>query len=195
MKIEKIATNKLRIIVNIDDIDKYDSCNSDIDLSLFMKDKKRTSKLISSILKDIEKNINFNTTNSNLIIDMFSSENDFIIFILTRIVTNKKTSTLGVLYKFDKFNDFLEFCINLNNISNYKIIPKHIVLYEYKNIYYIYISSHSYKKYRLFCNSILEFATLINSNNFINYKIFEYGNVILKNNTLINYIMNFYNKD
>lgn len=189
MKIEKLTDNKLRIIINIDEFEKEDK---NIDFNLFLKDKKRTSKLISSILKNAENNLNFYTDNSNLLIEMFSSENDFIIFILTKIVRNKECSkrqlSFGVLYKFNDFDDFLEFCINLNNMSNNNIIPKHILLYEYKNIYYIYISSYSYEKYRFFCNSILEFATLVDSNDFINNKVIEYGNIIFKNNTLINYI-------
>ena len=192
MKIEKLTDNKFKIIINTIDINKFNIQKKYINFDLLIKNKENTSNLISNILSNVQNTIDFKSSDCKLFIEISSFENEFLVLIITKIIENSNVSckpfSFGFLYKFNTFNDFLDFCNSLNISRQEKIIPKYIILYEYNSYYYLYISEFSYKKYRLFCNYLLEFASFINSNDLINNKIIEYGNIILKNTSFSDYI-------
>ena len=194
MKLEKITDKKFRIIIYTDELKK-----KNINLHTFFKDKELSQNFISSILKDAEAKLGFELDKSKLLVEAFSSDDDFLILTCTMIniknhskLINSVLKNKSLLYKFDSFEDFCEFCIYINNISNVKYLQRHMVLYEYNLNYYLYIPETSYDNSNILFTSILEFAQLINTKDTINYKIFEYGNIIFKNNAFKNCLKFFY---
>ena len=194
MKLEKITDKKFRIIVCTDELKK-----KNINLHTFFRDEKLTQNYISSILKCAEKKLGFELDKSKLLVEAFTSEDDFLILTCSIINEekpskkyNKISRNKNLLYKFDSFEDFCEFCIYVNSLYDLKYFTKHTILYEYKSNYYLYILNISCNNSNIIYTSISEFAQSINSNDVINYKIFEYGNIIFKNNALKNCLKFFY---
>ena len=194
MKLEKITDKKFRIIVCTDELKK-----KNINLHTFFADEKLTQNYISSILKFAEKKLGLELDKSQLLIEAFTSEDNFLILTCSIIeeknpsqLINRISKNKNLLYKFDSFEDFCEFCIYINSLYDLKYFTKHMILYEYNLNYYLYIPDISYNDSDILFTSIIEFAQLINYNDVIHYKIFEYGNIIFKNNALKNCLKFFY---
>lgn len=135
MQIEKINNNKLKVILDLEDLE-----NNNIDLNSFMSNSLESQELFLDILDLAEKDLNFYTNNSKLIIESISLANNIFIFTITKQNNEKKTTTLNFIYCFKTFDDVYNILAYID-ISN---------LYIYNNIYYIV--TDCYDKY----NSILE---------------------------------------
>ena len=68
MKIEKLTDNKIRIIMNIDDIEKNTN-----DINTFFDNIMNSQNLFLDILKKAEKEVDFHTEGCKLLIEAFST--------------------------------------------------------------------------------------------------------------------------
>ena len=214
MKIEKLTENKIRVILNLDDLKENNT-----DIHSVLTKAINSQGLFLDILKKAEKEVNFFTEGCKLLIEVFYSSDDILVFTITKflpqISSQKSNENLGshkklivrrksfelkdhqLIYAFENFDIFCDFCHYLSCFKNinFKKIAKSVALYLYNNTYYLIlknINTNSSDAHKLF-SSISEFAkrkTL--SKNFIN-KLYEHGNVIIKNNAIdvgIQYFVN-----
>ena len=74
MKIEKLTDNKIRIIINIEEI-----AEQQVKLRRLSK-KDNNTALIQMILDEAQKQVGFDVTNCKILIDAFSTTEDYLIF-------------------------------------------------------------------------------------------------------------------
>ena len=99
-----------------------------------------------------------------------------------------KTETKQMIYKFSCFDDYCNFIeyLSKNNLTMTSNIAKEISVYTYKNEYYL-ILTNIYKENSnivKFCNSIIEFANFIHHTDLFVSKLYECGNIVIKNNAI-----------
>jgi adapter protein MecA 1/2 len=208
MKIEKITENKIRIILNIDELAK-----KNIDFLSLTKNTDVAQKLFKKILKQAEKEVGFSVDNSKLLIEAFVSPEGFFIVTFTKIAPKKEapansplklkirrkkslaSSSNNAVYEFSNFDDFCNFCTYLSNskLGDLKEMAKNILLYEYNSKYFLVFSNINtdFKDISLFYSSIPEFAKHISNSSCFCSKLVEYGNVIFKSNAIKNGIKYF----
>ena len=207
MKIEKITENKIRIILDQDELSK-----KNIDLVSLTKNTDVAQKLFKKILKQAEKEVDFHFEDSKLLIEAFVSSDGFFIITFTKL-NSEKNSPIGKpiklkvkrnvyhfsnnssIYLFDTFEEFCSFCTYFNNLSlnNFKSFTKNVSLYEYNFRYYLVLTNIDFDSeiISLFNASISEFANIISDSSLFISKLSEYGKIIFKNNALNNGIKYF----
>lgn len=203
MKIEKLTENKIRIILNIEDLE-----SNNIDLNSVVNNSPETQTLILSILNQAEKEVGFNAQDSKILIEAISSFDGIIIFTITKNSTNPvesahyyrpkphakrkslKVDIPNLIYSFANFEEFCEFCkalhIEFLSHANLKLICKNSSLYFYNNYYYLLISgiNYSYQYLTVFFSVISEFTDRIDSHKNFDSKLLEHGKEIFKTNAI-----------
>ena len=192
MKIEKLTENKIRIILNLEELS-----NNNIDLKDFISNDPKSQKFFLDILNKAEKDFGFYTKDCKLLIEAFSSLDEVFVFTITKFSPKQKKNTLklkkqknkiftgNAVYKFSSFEDFCGLCELINN-SNLPLnnIAKKISLYLYNDTYYIVFSklNLSYRNLKKLFSVISEFACLITKPSHFEAKIIEFGKPIIKQN-------------
>lgn len=204
MKFEKLNDDKIRITLTCDDLIK-----KDIDFHDFMSNSLDSQDLFFDMLDEAEKQIGFVTKNYRIRIEALAvSSGDFVITVtrsLPDIIKDKtnmkkkfqikrKSSNLNanqLIYHFSNFDDFSYF-MDFVKLSHFAFanIAKNIVLYNYKNTYYLVLygvdSEHRYLKNLLSC--ITEFGTYISCSDLLINKLKECGKITIRNNAFKNYL-------
>lgn len=202
MKIEKLTENKIRIILNTEDLEK-----NNVDFKSFVTNSSQSQDLLLTILNKAEQEIGFYTKDSKILIEAFASSDEQIVFTITKFspenvqtLSPKKTLTVKrrdlplnnsiAIYAFSKFDSFCDFCDNLNAnlLKNIKDFCKNISLYLYNDTYYLILSNinTNCEFLKSFYSSISEFATFISDSTNFEHKLLEHGKVIFKNNAIQN---------
>lgn len=204
MQFEKLSENKIRITLNLKDLEE-----KHIDFHSFMSNPIASQDLFFDMLKEAENKIGFVTENYQIRIEALAmSSGDFIITV-TRALPNDnlnksplkkklkvKRKFLDVespnaVYSFENYEDFYIFMKSIKNQSiNIKNISKNINLYEYNNTYYLVLNNinNTNLTFKKFCALIVEFGTYVNNSDLFIRKIFENGNIIIKNSAISKYI-------
>ncbi|MBR3002564.1 MAG: adaptor protein MecA [Clostridia bacterium] len=193
MKIEKLTENKIRIIINIEELEK-----NNINLEGFMLNDTESQKFFLEILNQAEKEVGFITKNCKLLIESFSSLNDFFVFTITKFsnkesdkpkvklkYTKKKTVLKNPIYQFSTFEEFCNLCEIISRLNipiNY--IAKKISLYLYNDTYYLVFSelNLTYKNFKLLFSILSEFSCVVKNKSNFEAKLTEYGKTIIKQN-------------
>lgn len=200
MKIEKITENKIRIIVNLDDLKA-----KNIDSHSLMSNSIESQSLFVDILDEAEKTIGFSTKGCKILIEaLASSEGDFI-FTITKVAPDKDLDTpkkrnvrvkrksanidfKKAIYQFNTFEEFCSFCayVDNSNLKGLKDFAKTLSLYLYNDTYFLIITdiNLSYPNLRTFYASISEFAKLVKHPESFERKLLEYGKPIMKKNAI-----------
>lgn len=200
MKLEKITDNKIRIILNIDELEEAHSS-----IEMVMSNSFQNQSFFLSILNKAEKELDFNTDNCKLLIEAFSNIDDFLIFTITKfqeqeglnnkknnrikkpIIRKKLDQTENLIYAFSSFDTFCDFTSYINNSPKINIsnLAKNIKLYYYKNNYYIIILGiQDEKAFKNINFRISEFGKNIPFSSQFSAKINEHGKLIMKHNAL-----------
>lgn len=204
MQIEKISENKIRITLNIKDLEE-----KHIDFHSFMSNPITSQDLFFDMLKEAETKIGFVTDNYQIRIEALAmSSGDFIITITRTLPENdllksplkKKlkvkrkslnTNFPQAVYSFENYDDFYNFMKSIKNQNiNIKNIAKTINLYEYKNTYYLVINKINTENCSInkFYSLISEFATYINHSELFISRLSEVGDLVIKNSAITKYI-------
>lgn len=207
MKIEKLTDNKIRIILNTDELQAQN-----IDVKSLVNNTDIAQSLFKNILKRAEKEVGFVVADSKLLIEAFVSSEGCFIVTFTKFksdikTTNCKNSKLKVkrktpfssckscIFMFNDFDEFCNFCTYINNcyLDNLNKIAKKIVLYEYNSKFYLSISNIDTELNSLssFYTFISEFAKLISNSANFESKLIEHGKIIFKHNAIKNGIKYF----
>lgn len=203
MKIEKLTENKIRIIINSEDLDKTNT-----DIHSLMTKAIETQSLFFEMLSRAEKEVGFYTEGCKLLIEAFSSIDGVLVFTITktdkkdcktndfnnckkRLVVKRKSivsSNNIAIYTFDNFEQYCEFCNHIHNIADLDIkkISKNISLYLYNNTYYLIIENINitYKYLNKFYFAISEFGKLSSCSAHFKSKLTEHGETIIKKNAI-----------
>ena len=198
MKIEKLTENKIRIIVN-----SYDLENKNLDFKALLSRTLDSQGFFLDMLEKAKTEVGFNTDGCKILVEAFSTTDEYLIFTITKYVDKSNTQTgkrpkvkmknlnisaTKAIYKLDNFDVFCDLCTYLNNnFSNITKISKCSSLYLYNNNYYLLIRNNNISKdiMQNFYISMSEFLSMANlSSNFEN-KLFEHGKAIIKNNAIL----------
>ena len=203
MKIEKLTENKIRVIVNTEDLKE-----NDIDFNLLMNKSMETQNLFFEILERAEEELDFHTDGYKLLIEAFSSSDEKLVFTITKYLPKEISNTLEtpkkkkravkrksidfsnkqIIYSFSSFEEFCNFCSFINNNSNINVtkISKNISLYFYNDTYYLALRNvnTSYANIKLFYAIALEFGKILSPSKSFENKLIEHGEIIIKKNAI-----------
>ena len=201
MKIEKLTENKIRVIVNSEDLK-----NNNLDYQTIMEKPIESQKLFLEMLLKAEKEVGFYTEGYKLLVEAFSSSDGLFVFTITKYVekpitppnklkvtpkkkikhVNPKSTT--AIYKFSSFDEFCEFCTAMNTIAKFqsKQLAKTIALYLFNDTYYLILSNINtdYAYIHSFYSTISEFASLASHSETFKMKLLEHGKAIMKRNAI-----------
>lgn len=198
MRFEKLNEDKIRITLSHEDLIK-----KDIDFHSFMTNSIESQDLFLDMLEEAEKEIGFVTRDYKIRIEALAMAGGDFILTITRslpetIKNNSKKkvhikrkkqniTTNQVVYSFSTFDDYCSF-IDFFRESNFKYtnIADYILLYEYKDNYYLVFNNIniSYPNLKsLFC-LITEFASFVNHPEVFISRLLESGNLIMKHNAI-----------
>lgn len=193
MKIEKLTENKIRVVLNSNDLKL-----KNIDMKSLSKALEKQTFFIG-VLEKAKEQLGFETDGHKLLIETFTFNDDIIIFTITKYLYNEKKKTIvkkeilnnttaDRIYTFKDFDEFCSFCNCIKNSSNlnYKILSKNVSLYLYKNTYYLLIKNinTSYKNQKLFFSLISEFSKTLPFSSTFENRLIEYGKEIIKKNAI-----------
>ncbi len=209
MKIEKLTENKIRVIINSEDLK-----NNNLDYKTIMEKPIESQKLFLEMLLRAEKEVGFYTDGYKLLVEAFSSSDGFFVFTITKY--DEKTTTVPTkpkvkpkkkvknvnpkssisIYQFSDFEEFCDFCTALHNTTKVqpKQLAKNIALYLFQDTYYLILSNINidYVNIHVFYSTISEFASLASHSETFKMKILEHGKAIMKRNAIetgINYFL------
>ena len=101
---------------------------------------------------------------------------------------NKTFNASSLIYEFNCFEDFCDFCNYIHNAKNMNIngLYKHSILYLYNSTYYLSIDDLNFSDQQsiAFHSSLLEFSSLAKYTKNFKFKLKEHGKVIMKNNAI-----------
>lgn len=200
MKIEKLTEDKIRVIMDFKDIK--------LDKNDFFENMVDSQGIFIDILEKAEKEVDFHTEGCKLLIEAFSTLEDIIVFTITKFSASETKSNINsnkkkvivkrknnipllnnATYEFDNFDCFCDFCKSIANAFDIHTekIAKKIMLYKYKNKFYLILKDINYnnkKIYRIF-NTLSEFAKIKNFSNNFEFKLSEHGKLFIKNNAIL----------
>ena len=199
MKIEKLTENKIRVILNLEDL-----AERHIDLQSLMSNPSETQSFFGEILNKAEREVGFVTRDCKIMIEALASSDGFFVFTVTRLTSSNldvsKTRKLKIkrkcidpssskaIYSFSSIENFCQLCENfstkfLNDLNNFS---KDISLYLYNDTYYLAISDININHPNLhgFYAIFSEFATLVNHSSSFEAKLKEHGKIIIKKNAI-----------
>ena len=127
MQIEKVNKNKLKVILNTNDLKE-----NHIDLNTFMANSLESQELFLDILDLAEEEFGFYVDNSKLVIESVSLANNIFIFTITKLSEHKHTISQNYIYSFNTFDQIASIFpfIDKNSFSN---------IYTYNNKFYLII--------------------------------------------------------
>lgn len=199
MRFEKLSNDKIRIILNLQDLE-----DNDIDYQSFMSNSSDSQKLFMEILNEAEEQIGFITKDYKLMIEALATiDGDFIITVTRSLpdidlTSNNKKRTIRakrkshklsndtIIYEFESFDDVSDFVLLLKNLNITGMITftKDFSLYTYKNNYYLVMENinKDFSGIKVFLCTLTEFGKSVNNSNLFKNKLAEYGKIIVKNN-------------
>lgn len=199
MKFEKLNNDKIRIILNLQDLE-----DNNIDYQSFMSNSSDSQKLFLEMLDEAEEQIGFTTKDYKLMIEALATLNGDFIITVTRFLPdldisptyNKKTVKVkrktnilindSIIYEFNNYDDILDFILLLknSNIKGFTSFTKDFSLYSYKNHYYLVMDNinKNFSGIKTFLCALTEFGKSINNSNLFKSRLNEYGTLIVKNN-------------
>ena len=207
MKIEKLTDNKIRIILNTEELTKQN-----IDVKSLINNTDIAQNLFKNILKKAEKEVGFIVADSKLLIEAYVSTEGFFVITFTKFKSDVKSNNIkkvkpkakimtsnltskNVVFMFNDFEEFCNFCTYYKNCNfeNINKIAKQIILYEYNYKFYLSLSETNDVKEIIsgFYASISEFAKQISNSSAFESKLLEHGKIIFKHNAIKNGIKYF----
>ena len=203
MKIEKLTENKIRITLNLNDLEE-----EHIDLHSFMSNSPESQALFYNLLSQAEKEVGFYTKDYKLMIEAIAVPEGNFILTITRlpekeqskrqVKIKRKTSTVNeglVLYSFNSFDDYCEFCkylsLHLKSENYLKLKKVSLCLYNSKYYLCIHINKSNLPIVKAINCEIIEFGNSVNNPDLFERKLLEYGKVIFKTNAILNCVKTF----
>lgn len=196
MRIEKLNENKIRIFLNLEDLEE-----KNIDLHTFMSNSLESQDLFLDLLNEADMEVGFNTHNYRLIIEALASSDGNFIFTITRVKPDSPSIFKGnnvklkvkrkiakpnkslCIYAFNTFDEFCDFCnyISTSHLNNHITKLRNASLVLFKNTYYLILNNLRFTVPELKSFSYIssEFATRVANEALLERKLLEYGKIII----------------
>lgn len=198
MRFEKLNDDKIRITLSYEDLAK-----KDIDFHTFMSNSIESQDLFFDMLEEAEKEIGFVTKDYLIRIEALAMACGDFVLTVTRSLPKKAkndirkkvhikrkkidTNSSEFIYCFSSFDDFCSFAQFFYK-SGFKAtrLASSILLYEYKNAYYLFINGVNleYPNLKNLFSCITEFASFVNYSDIFASKLAESGKLIMKHNAI-----------
>lgn len=200
MKIEKLAEDKIKITITIDDL-----AERNIDLYSFVYNSPESQDLFWDVMNEAERELGFNVDDSMIYVETSTAGSESFTLIVTKtkekpILKINREKTLkpndniklkrkkmpyfikNGIFKFEDFDDVCTFCKNTT--------PKSIIdtkLYTLNGTYYLFAGIMP-------TTLILEYAQIQKNPTLFQSKLEEYGNVVIEQN-VIETVSKYFNKN
>lgn len=198
MRFEKLNEDKIKITLSHEDLIK-----KDIDFHSFMSNSIESQDLFFDMLEEAEREIGFITKDYLIRIEALAMAGGDFVLTITRTLPEKNTvnvrkkvhikrkkvnaNAAQAIYLFSSFEDYCSF-VDFFQKNNFKTtnLAESILLYEYKNSYYLVLNhiNLAYPNLKKFFSSITEFATFVNHSKIFSSKLLESANLIMKHNAI-----------
>lgn len=181
MKFEKLNDNKIRIVLSSNDMS-----SNNISTDNVFSDNSISEKFLQDILYKAEKEIDFKTDDSKLLVEILKSFEGGLVFNITKFKEyNDIYVCLNLMFKFNSFEDFLCLCTYLKNMSffDFEQYSSQFSLALYNNTYYLSISDYCQLPLNLL-NALSEFGNLIDFSAKLDGLINEYGKILFEKNAI-----------
>lgn len=203
MKIQIINPSKLKILLNLQDLEE-----NNITLHSFLSGSKNSKIFLKAIIEIAEEDLGIKSFDNNFCYETFCYDFSEFVIIVSLLRDNVSSSASSfnfignqlsksnldkknLLYYFFNMNDFLEFSDYIKDNIDFKIKS---LLYKYKNVFFLEldISNLSYKEFEklsLILSETSNCFVLRNSNSFNIYKVIiakfkEFGELLISDNAL-----------
>ncbi len=197
MKIEKLDTDKIRIIFNIEDLK-----NNNIDFHSFMANTEESQNLFLYMLDMAKNQIGFITDNYKVSIETIYLNNGCFILNVTRFKSDDIQAPPRVLvkrkdfsnelnssiYVFSSIDNFLDFYLKIKQSINLDLfIDCKYSLYFLNDRYYMTINSDclNIKYQKQFLHILSEFSDTVSNTPYFSYNLAEYGKCLCINKKFI----------
>lgn len=198
MRFEKLNEDKIRITLSNEDLIK-----KDIDFHSFMSNSIESQDLFLDMLEEAEKEIGFVTKDYLIRIEALAMAGGDFILTVTRSLPEKiknsvrkkvhikrkniKLNSSCFIYCFNTFEDYCSF-IEFFNKNGFKAtnLASSILLYEYKDSYYLSISDINidYPNLKKLFSCITEFANFVNHSEVFASKLAESAKLVMRHNAI-----------
>jgi Negative regulator of genetic competence, sporulation and motility len=200
MKIEKVNDDKIRIILNIDDL-----AEKNIDFQSFISSSLESQELFWDMLDTAERECGFVTQDCQLIIEALAVNGGNFILTITKLANEKESSKLRQksiprisirrksprlnndtkIYMFNAFEDFCSFClfINKRGLQN-KLSINSLYCYNNKYFFVFKVKEDNLKFLKYICTILVEFSEDIKYPDLFERKLIEYGKCVLAENAI-----------
>lgn len=201
MKFEKLNDNKIRIILNNQDL-----IDKNIDYNSFMSNSIEAQDLFLSMLEEAEEKVGFVTRDYKIKIEALAMDSGEFVVIVTRFTSDEDTKALStmknkkitarrklsipkseyLIYVFNSFDDVCKFSNYITQFENLSSVAKSVILYTYKSKYYLSFSklNLNHPKIKNFYTLVTEFGIYVNNPDLFIHKLSERGNILIKNNAI-----------
>lgn len=192
MKFEKLNDAKIKIILSLKDIEL-----NNISIQNLFTNSDSSQELLQKILNMAKEEIGFDAGDSKLLVEAIMLSDEECTFTITKLYDELASSNKNnnFIFKFDKFDNFIDLCTFLNNFSdlNLKDFSKSFSLILYNNTYYLYnFNVETYAVLLDYMREIFsEFGTNVSDSKIIDGILNEYGKVIFAKNAIVNCIYSF----
>ena len=188
MKIEKLNENKIKITLNIEDLNARN-----IDVQSFIYNSPESQDLFWDVMREAEKEYGFSVDESMVYVEASATASGVFTLTVTKTSNSLNPQNLkskvkkqnyklkrkkqnpsldNSIYKFNTFDDICDFC-KASNIEQFEENS----LYKLDSAYYLLVS-------KIPNSNILEYAERERNIDLLLAKIFEYGNTIIEKNAL-----------
>lgn len=194
MKFEKINEDKVRIFINLKDLQE-----KNIDVSDFVSNTMESHELFLSMLREAEKECGLSFEDCQLLIEAAAASGGVFIVTITKIkhpTRSKKAKITAtrkaipsnngiIIFSFESFDDFCAFGNTLDKDLLRLTISKNS-LYEYKGVYYLSLNmkSASKKRIKLLYSVLCEFSSYIKDSDIFMHTLKERGTLICENRAI-----------
>lgn len=193
MKFEKLTDTQIKIILSLKDIEL-----THLSVENILSNSDDSQKLLEKMINQAEKELNFHPDDSKLLVEATSFNEEFI-FIITKLINQDlcilKEQTNSSVFKFENFDDFIDLCQFLNNLSYLCLgeISKNFSLIYYNYTYYL---KFTYNENHLIAiehikNFFAEFGKDVSNFPGIEGILNEYGKIIFEKNAILKCLNSF----
>lgn len=163
MQIKKINNNKLKVILNTNDLNK-----KNIEVDDFLSNSIESQDLFFEILDLAEEEYDFNIEDNKAIVETISLDNNIFVMTITKLKNNidNFSNNVSRIYCFENIDDIFNIYSFLNKENTY--------VYEFNQTYYLFINNSNYNLQKI----MSEYSKPIKNNDVLENILIEHGKKI-----------------